>query len=238
MDKGFSLEGRHLMLAIPTYDGKIGVEAAFELPRLAASAGQHGFQISLVHVSGCSIITRARNQLVKEFLDSPCTDLLFVDSDMSYKTDNITRLMALATDMDVVAGACPNRTGENKFYLDFDRVNGDIYINEIGLVKVSRVGTGFMLIRRHVIENMLEHMPELKYTSKTDGEMYAVFDFQQTADGYFGEDFVFCDRVRQCNMAVWLDPENDIGHYGVVKHEANFVQTGLLPVLALQKKVA
>lgn len=239
MDKGFSLQGRHLMLAIPSYDGKIGIEAAYELPRLAAKAGECGFQLSLAHVSGCSIITKARNQLVKQFLESPCTDLLFVDADMAYNTDNIMRLMALATDMDVVAGACPNRTGENKFYLDFDRANGEIIINEIGLVKVTRVGTGFMLIRRHVLEKMIEQMPELTYFSKNDGvEMHAVFDFQQTADGYFGEDFVFCDRVRQCNMDIWLDPENDIGHFGSVKHEANFVQTGLLPALALQRKAA
>lgn len=226
------------MLAVPTYNGQVGIEVAFELPRLAANAGQLGFQLDLAHVSGCSIITKARNQLVKQFLDSPCTDLLFVDSDMTFTTSDVVRMMALATDMDVVAGAYPNRNGENKFYMDFDREGGEIIINELGLVKVSRVGTGFMLIRRHTLETMIQAMPELTYNSKQDGEMYAVFDFERTENGYLGEDFVFCDRVRKCGMSVWLDPETNLGHYGTVKHEANFVNTGLLPALALEKRAA
>lgn len=238
MELGVSLKDRRLMLAIPAYDGKLSIEAAYELPRLAAAAGTYGFQLDLAQVSGCSIITKARNQLVKEFLQSPCTDLLFLDADMTFKTADVLRLLALSADVDVVAGAYTNRNGEYKFYMDFDREDGRIQINDLGLVKVSRVGTGFMMIRRHVIETIISDMPELKYHSKTDGDMYAVFDFERTPEGYFGEDFVFCDRVRKCGMSIWLDPETNLGHYGSVKHEANFVQTGLIPALALEKKAA
>ena len=76
------LSGRKLFIAIPAYDGKINIKLAYNVAALMPKAMQHGIAVSMGDVSGCSIITMARNQLVHEFLKSDCTELLFIDSDV------------------------------------------------------------------------------------------------------------------------------------------------------------
>ena len=68
------LAGRKLFIAIPAYDGKINIKTAYNIAALMPKAVQHGVAINMGDVSGCSIITMARNQLVHEFLKSDCTE--------------------------------------------------------------------------------------------------------------------------------------------------------------------
>jgi len=103
-DKSFNLIGRNLMIAIPCYDGKVNIRTAFAIAELVPKLDKMGVRLNLVHVSGCSIITKARNKLVRKFMESDCTDFLFVDADVVINTDAVTRLLALSSDKDVVAG--------------------------------------------------------------------------------------------------------------------------------------
>ena len=118
-DKSFNLAGRKLMIAIPCYDGKVNIRTAFALAELVPKLDKMGVTINLVHLSGCSIISKARNRLVRNFMMSDCTDFLFVDADVIINVEAVTRLLALSTDKDVVAGTYPRRADDAKFFLDF-----------------------------------------------------------------------------------------------------------------------
>lgn len=211
------------MLAIPAYDGRLNINAAFTIAQLAMATKQYGFTMELAHISGSSIITRARNLLVSRFRASDCTDLLFVDSDINFKVDDVLRLLALSSDKDVVAGAYPRRGGALSYFTDIDYgENGELVFVD-GLLRVKRVGTGFMLIRRHVIDALVARHPEWRYyvdTEKT--HHYSVFDFMTTPDGYIGEDYLFCDRVREQGFNVYLDPDVNLGHYGNQEFTGDF----------------
>lgn len=231
-EKSFSLKDRRLMISIPAYDGKLNIGAAFALPQLALDSKQFGFHLQLAHMSGSSIITRARNALVHQFMLSDCTDMLFIDADINFKNTDVLRLLALSGDKDVVCGAYPRRGGKTSFFTDLDFTRNGEVIHEDGLLRVKRIGTGFMLIRRHVIERLIERHPEWRYhVDVDDSHHYAVFDFQATPEGYIGEDYLFCDRVREAGMQVHLDPEVNLGHFGSQEFTGNFQKDVVEPFL-------
>jgi hypothetical protein len=230
--KEVSLKGRNLMVAIPAYDGKLAITAAFSLPVLALDSVKYGFEIHLAHISGSSIITRARNILVKQFMESDCTDLLFIDADIHFKAGDVLRILAMSDDKDVVAGAYPRRGGSTAFFTDIDYgPNDEVYMDD-GLLRVKRIGTGFMLIRRHVLETLHNKHPEWAYFVDSENcYHYSIFDFKSTKHGYVGEDYLFCDRVREAGFKVHLDPEINLGHYGSTEYTGNFKEQ-VLDVLA------
>jgi hypothetical protein len=222
-EKAISLAHRKLMVAIPAYDGKLNIQAAFALAQVAVDSNKYGYTLQLAHMSGSSIITRARNYLVKYFLDSDATDMLFVDADVRFKAEDVVRILAMSDGKDVVCGAYPRRGGKTSFFLDIDYgPNDEVYFDD-GLLRIKRIGTGFMLIRKHVLVKLIDAHPEWAYHVDTDNSThYSVFDFKSTPQGYMGEDYLFCDRVREHGMSVHLDPEINLGHFGTNEWTANF----------------
>ena len=232
-DKSFNLIGRKLMIAIPCYDGKVNIRTAFAIAELVPKLDKMGVRLNLVHMSGCSIITKARNKLVRNFMESDCTDFLFVDADVVINTDAVTRLLALSSDKDVVAGSYPRRSKDAKFFLDFylDE-DGQLEFDDHGLMRVESVSTGFMLIRRHVIEHMIEKHPEWQYAGDGDGETeHALFDFMILDGQYIGEDYAFCLRARQDGFKIYLDPMISLPHIGTEEFTRDFEKDVLRPLL-------
>lgn len=223
------------MVAIPCYDGKINVTAAFALAQLTHASLQYGFTLQLAHISGCSIITKARNALTHRFLKSDCTDLLFVDADINFTTQDVLRILALSEGRDVVAGSYPRRSDDKKFFTD---IHYPLEFED-GLLRVERVGTGFMLIRRHVFEALEAAHPEWKFWVNTENASHtAFFDFKQTPEGYIGEDYLFCDRAREAGFKVWLDPDINLGHFGSTEFTGNFREQVVKPLLEQQLQEA
>jgi len=241
--KGYDLTGRSIFIALPAYDFKVSLKLAISLARFTQVAGKHGISVHMGSICGCSVVSRARNLLVKDMIDSDATDLLFIDSDINFEPDDIFRLMAWGADpkKGIVAGV-PRTRSENKVYiadLDYDE-NGELTMNGMGLVRGKRVATAFMLIRREVFEQMMAAHPEWVYKDQRSDRMIpCLFDFKLTEEGYIGEDFLFCDRARELGFEVWIDPTIKLGHMGVQEYEGCFGPDVLYPMLApVQKEAA
>ena len=235
--KRVSLEGRKLFIAVPTYDGKINIKTAFNIAQLMVTAMEHKVSVVMGHLSGCSIITVARNALVYEFLQSDCTDLLFIDADVIVKAEDVMRLLAQSTDKDVAAGLYPRRALDKNFFVDIPHdENGDM-IFDGSMLKVNRIGTGFMMIKRYVLEKLIKDLPEWIYETKPDegGNAYAVFDFAIINGKYTGEDYLFCDRVREAGFEVWVDVEISLPHVGQEEFTRDFVEDVIKPLLRNQQ---
>jgi len=224
------LAGRKLFIGIPAYDGKINIKLAYNLAALMPKALQFGVSVKLGDVSGCSIITMARNQLVHEFLKTDATELLFIDSDVIATADDVLRLMAQSGDKDITAGAYPRRSKDKNFFADlyFDE-NKDLEFDG-SLMRLERVGTGFMLIQRHVIEAMVATHPEWFYDFKGE-QVCGVFDFQNRDGRYLGEDYLFCDRAREHGFKIHIDVDISLPHVGTEAFENNFREEVVLPLL-------
>ena len=226
------LTGRKLFIGIPCHDGRLNVKTAFNLVQLMPEAMRLGVSVTLSDLSNCSIITLARNSLVHEFLKTDCTELLFIDSDVIATSGDILRLMAQSGGRDITAGTYPRRSHDKKFFTDLYWTEDDNLEFDGSLMRVKRIGTGFMLIQRHVIEKMAQAHPEWSYKNKPTGErMAALFDFEIRDDQYVGEDYLFCDRATEMGFKVHVDVDISLPHIGSESFTRNFREEVVIPLL-------
>lgn len=241
-NKAYDLAGRKLFVALPAYDFKVSLKLAISLARLAQIAPQHGIDIQIGSICGCSVVSRARNLLAKDLLESECTDLLFIDSDINFHPDDVLRLLAWASDpkKGIVAGVPRVRDTRPVYIMDLDYdENNELTMNGMGLVRAKRVATAFMLVRRSVFEKLVAAHPEWEYfDSRSNRTLSAIFDFKVTPEGYMGEDFLFCDRAREQGFEVWVDPTIKLGHMGVQEYQGDFGKDILYPMIVPNKEVA
>jgi hypothetical protein len=229
--KQTTLNGRKLFIGIPAYDGKLNIKTAFALAQLMPKAMQLGVSVILSDLSNCSIITMARNSLVHEFLKTDATELLFIDSDVIATADDILRLMAQSGDKDITTGAYPRRAKDQNFFADlyFD-TNGNLEF-EGSLMRVERAPTGFMLIQRHVLEQMIFVHPEWAYEKSPTETVSAVFDFAIVDGKYVGEDYLFCDRATSMGFKVYIDVDISLPHVGANEFSRNFREEVVMPLM-------
>jgi len=233
-EQSYSLVGRKVMIGLPTYDFKVTTKLAMALCHFSVLAGQHGVQVQFSNISGCSVVSRARNLIAKDFLESDCTDLFFIDSDINFDANDMFRLLAWASDpkKGIVAGIPVARKKGQVFIstLDTDE-GGKVIMNSMGLVKAKRVATAFMNIRKEVFETLRDAHPEWVYRDDRmdDKVLYSFFDFLSTPEGYIGEDYLFCDRAREKGFEVWIDPTIKLGHVGVEEFMGCFGEDWLYP---------
>lgn len=232
-EAAYNLAGKKLFIGLPAYDFKVSVRLAIALAELALKAQQHGIQVQISNVSGCSVVSRVRNIISDQFLESDAEHLFMVDSDINFKADDVIRLMAWNQTKPIVAGIGVARKTEKVFFsmLDHDE-NGDLTMDKMGLVRAKRVGTGFIMIRRDVFLAMRQNHPEWAYFDQNSGKtLHSFFDFKSTPEGYIGEDYMFCDRARDEGFTVWIDPTIKLGHMGVHEFEGSFGEDYLYPRL-------
>ena len=102
------LQKKSLFVATPMYGGQnhgLYMKACLDLQGLCM---QYGIQIKFSFLFNESLITRARNYLVDEFLHrSDCTHLLFIDSDINFNPQDVVAMLAL--DKDVIGGPYPKK---------------------------------------------------------------------------------------------------------------------------------
>ncbi|MBV6340451.1 hypothetical protein [Candidatus Magnetobacterium casense] len=170
--------------------------------------------------SGDCYIARARNMCVELFLNTTCTDLIFVDSDVAFDKDAMLKL--LKHDKGIVAGAYPYRkTGlEFPVVLKFDEATNNCLDEKTGLVSATGVPAGFMRINRRVFEQMASH-----YKMERDSRGLCTFFDTGKLFGdnvWYGEDATFCKRWVEMGGEIWVEPNINFKHIGTQKFEGNY----------------
>jgi hypothetical protein len=239
-ERGYNLAGRSLFIALPAYDFKVSLKLAISLAQFAQQAQQHGIDIQIGSICGCSVVSRARNLLAQDMLDSDCTDLMFIDADINFEAADLFRLMAWTSDpkKGIVAGIPRTRSTTKTYIGTLDRdEDGQLTMNGMGLVRAKRVATAFMMVRRDVFETLNEAHPEWRYyDERSERTVPCMFDFMLTEEGYIGEDYLFCDRAREHGFDIWVDPTIKLGHMGVQEYEGEFGKDVLYPMIVPPQK--
>jgi hypothetical protein len=230
-------EKNFVFIGTPCFGGLVNQGYMQSIIALMQYAGTEGFDLGLGVLGHDSLITRSRNTLVSSFLnETRATHLLFIDADISFQPEQVGRM--LAADKDVVAGVYPlkildwNNLGrlhdrpneslsEKLLHYVGEPLPGGAVMRDGAFVTATYAGTGFMMIRRAVIERMIEAYPELAYDQihafpvpKVTPKQYALFECLIEAGTYLSEDFAFCHRWRALGGDVWLDTEGCLTHTG------------------------
>ena len=103
-----------IYLGIPTYNGQIHHTTVAGLCQVSRHCGKAGMGIALDVVPHDAFIDRARNLLVKRFLASPATDLIFIDADVGFALDDFAKLCR--PDVDISMGLYCVKDDKGKIY--------------------------------------------------------------------------------------------------------------------------
>ncbi len=171
---------------------------AFHTMSLGAYSAPH---VSLLPINIRTQDTaEARNQMTAAALEEGCDWFLWIDADMTFPPDGLLRL--LRHDVDAVGADYRRRAPP------YPRIGKPIDPNapNRGLVEVSMLGLGFMLIRADVIRRMERpwflRMWVLEHATPDNPSGFA------TEDGYL------CGYARHLGYKVWADMDlsREVGH--------------------------
>lgn len=163
-------------------------------------------------------VARSRNQLTADFLASDCTHLLFIDCDLIFGADQITRIVSHTEPL--VGGLYPKKQeGPIEWVLN---TLGQTEPRPDGLQEVRYVGTGFMCIQREVIEKMIAKLgPEIFFHAdygkrRIEHDLWpmGVYQYPDGHRRYLSEDWYFCQRWLDLGGRVFCDTRVIVKHLG------------------------
>jgi len=221
--------------------------------RFVILCNKYNIQYTVSTLANESLITRGRNTLTSFFMENQAAShLFFIDADIEFNPEDILRMVAY--DKPVIVGAYPKKAinwtsilgaarnpdlnedsetiegHSSNYVVNFDflkdkdgNATPQVQVSD-NLVKLKDGGTGFMCIRKDVIQQMFDKHKDLKYVNdinvdaKFEPFMYSLFDciIDPESRRYLSEDYTFCRRWQEMGGDVWLDPRtalNHVGHY-------------------------
>lgn len=202
------LKDKSIFVATPMYGGMCYGQYTKSSNDLSAVCARSGIALRSYYLFNESLITRARNYCVDEFLRSDYTHLLFIDSDIGYNFRDVLTLLHLCDSdkgYDIVTGPYPKKTiswekivtAVQKGLVDHDpfeleKYVGDYVFNPVSgqnsfkisePVEIKEGGTGFMMIDRKALEKYRDAYPELRY--KPDHIRSKNFDGENEITAFF-----------------------------------------------------
>lgn len=213
---------KKLFIAIPAYDGKVTTTCAASFLELMIasvspeSIGKMGIeQVRFRFLCGESHVNRARNRLCKYFLDSDSTHLLFIDSDIIFKAQDIVQICG--RNLPIVGGLYPKKEVGNPQWV-INLIEPTAIPDETGLAEVKFVGTGFMLIERSVLETMIKEWPDIEYQDDSNQKLGIMWNFFHSDidenKRWLSEDWWFCKMWRKLEGKIYADCRITLGHTG------------------------
>jgi len=256
------LKQHKLFVATPMYGGMNHGLYMKSCLDLQTTMMRYGIEIKFSFLFNESLITRARNYLVDEFLRTEYTHLLFIDSDINFNAQDVIALLAL--DKDVIGGPYPKKSmnwsniahaARNHPDLEpkeleqlvgeyvFNVVKGTKQFQVTEPLEVMEIGTGYMMVKRHVFDKMKVEYPTIRYKpdhvgqANFDGTRYihayfdTVIDTKESivgggSDRYLSEDYMFCQMWRKMGGQIYLCPWMKTQHIG------SYAFTGNMPAVA------
>ena len=249
-----------LGIYVPAYDKKIYTDTARSLFDLSELLKLKKVPAAIIYSTGLSMIHDVRNRCFSNFIDgTDFTHMLFIDSDMAFKPQIIWNMLKFDAPVMGVAYARKFHSFElprgysvksireaKELCLTYNASFEELDINHSaeevsksrninGFIKVARVATGMMLIRRDAAEKMVEAYPKDAY--KITREMhpfvpkkyYGMFNPLATETNLLlGEDYSFCKRWTDIGGEIWCDIQSETSHHGSEVYTGSYLSTAAL----------
>lgn len=178
-------------VGVPAY-GPIDPSFVRSLTCTAMLCTHLGVPFELDIVGNCSLIAKARCEIVTRFLASDHEALFFVDADLDWAPEDFYRI--LMAEPEIVGATYRAKTQQVRFlhWGEGETVNG--------LTSVELLPTGFMRLKRSAVQKLYDAAP------KFDDGHAAVFNCGLRNGKYVGEDYAMCEDWRNMGGKLWLHP--------------------------------
>lgn len=183
------LRKRKLFVATPMYGGQCAGMFARSIADLSAICTQYGIPLQMYFLFNESLITRARNYCVDEFMRSDAQHLMFIDSDIGFNPQDVIAMMALQAQEEekynIIGGPYPKKCiswekikqAVDKGVADEDpnvleKFVGDYVFNPKGNqqsiqigepCEVLEIGTGFIMVAKSAMQKFYDAYPQYMY---------------------------------------------------------------------------
>lgn len=241
----------HIFVATPMYGGMCTGFFTQSLMTMTKVMRDNDIDMSFSAMFNESLIQRGRNALAHNFMANEAfTHLMFIDADIKFNPEDIVKM--LKADKEIICGIYPkkeiNWTGvanaaQNGVPVEnWKNHTGSLVVNLVGYegqvtvpvnepIEIWNGGTGFMLIKREVLEKMAEQLPSYNNdVTMLGGQItkkiveYFACAIEPETERLLSEDYYFCWKARAMGIKVWAAPWAHLGHFGTYLFEG-----GLLP---------
>jgi len=240
-----------VFVATPMYGGMCAGYYMQSVMQMQNIFSQQGIETQYSFMFNESLITRARNALTATFLKTDCTHLMFIDADIKFDPNAI--LAMLEVDKEIICGIYPKKeinwesvkqamdagvpndrlkhhTGS--FVVNLVDYQGEVTVPVNQPVEIFNGGTGFMLIKRSVFEDLADKVPAY---SNDVGDLSGQMQHAEQIHEYFAtsiepetnrllyEEYHFCRLWRQAGGKVYAAPWAQLSHIGTYAFEGQLV---------------
>ena len=232
----------NLLIATPMYGGVCNGTYTAGMLQLAPVMSGKGMAFRYAYMTNESLITRGRNSLAHDFLETECTHLMFIDADIGFDPNSIPTMVD--ADKDIICGIYPKKeinwlkveqaVKAGVPPQELHRHTGSFVVNLVGgalnqegmlyePMEIENGGTGFMLIKREVFEKLSPLVPEYandmwravdEFKPKTIKEFFATSIDEESGNRLLSEDYHFCKIARKAGFKIWLAPWVSLEHNG------------------------
>lgn len=202
-----------ILICTPCYGNMVTSSFAKSCLDLQLELIHHGIVHEFLFRGNESLVHRARMGMTKTFLDSDYDNMMWIDADMDFKPDDVEKIFALNADISVGVyrmkheGSLFAAWVDGELVTDLDKFDGP--------VEVDYAGTGFMLIKREVLEDLSAKVPKYENEVKDIPALYQT----PIHDGILlSEDYFFCKLARDNGYKIIMDPSVRPGHWGLSRY--------------------
>lgn len=228
-----------VFVATPCYVGQVHVKYMESVMALQHLLFQNGVGFEFYNIPFDSLIPRARNASVTRFMASnDATHLLFIDADIQFHPMSVIKM--LKESKDVICGCYPKKAVDfeaikNNYSKTSDQVEliqsavryaynfkpQKTHRIERGVVEVLDAPTGFMMIKKQVIRDMIKRYSHTEYRNDVkayqvnqDDRFFDLFQSQVFDGRYLSEDYGFCRLWQQMDGNIFADLTVKLNHIG------------------------
>lgn len=175
---------------------------------------QQGYPVWRVY--GASEMEQARSQMATDALAAGFEELMWIDPDIEFPTDAVTRLRGLDLP---VACAIYAKKDARELVVHLESGTTQLVFGEAGApVEIRYAAPGFLLTKRHVYEKIQaqESLPVCGPNSGRPTVPYFLPMIVEEVDEcrYLGEGFAFCERARRSGFSIMADTRIRLGNIG------------------------
>lgn len=230
-----------LFVATPMYGGMCHGVYTHGMIKMVSLFVQKNINFAYAYTTNESLVTRGRNSLADRFMESDCTHLMFIDSDIGFEPADIIPM--LEADKDILCGLYPKK--EINWPKIEQAVKSGVPMEELYKYAAAVVGnpkdtsltgetdqpmeiinggTGFMLIHRRVFAGLAGKVPEYNSDSflaadvnrkqKVIKEYFATSIDKTAGHRLLSEDYHFCKIAKEQGFTVWMAPWARLTHSG------------------------
>ena len=208
----------HIKILTPAYGGNLTTHYFHSTLDFVTQAVKKDITVSVDTCNHFSLISLGRNLMQADALerDKTWTHILWIDGDIGYHWSNPFTL--LKHDKPIIGGFYPKK----EFPINMASYSDSTMGETETLFETDYVATGFMLIKREVVEKMNEFYRGRQFHyGDAKGPYYDLYSPYIDDSGlYLSEDYAFCRLARRCGFKSYMCKEFMLQHHGSATYSA------------------